>query len=90
MDAINTGKILLGTGLSIPSLPVARIQATLGFDFIFIDAEHTPMSPDLIHDIIKVVSVCALRPLLPLNPPRSQTCNYHASHSAPSPSQPNC
>ncbi|KAK4704358.1 4-hydroxy-2-oxoheptanedioate aldolase, partial [Phenoliferia sp. Uapishka_3] len=53
VDAIKTGKIMLGTGLSIPSLPVARIQATLGFDFIFLDAEHTPMSPDLIHDIIK-------------------------------------
>ncbi|KAI5477218.1 Phosphoenolpyruvate/pyruvate domain-containing protein [Pseudohyphozyma bogoriensis] len=52
-QALSTGRVMLGTGLSIASLPVARIQAVLNFDFIFVDAEHTPMGPDTLQDIIK-------------------------------------
>jgi hypothetical protein len=38
-----TGKILLGTGIGIPLVEVAKIVAQLNFDWCFIDAEHTPM-----------------------------------------------
>ncbi|KAM0749488.1 HpcH/HpaI aldolase/citrate lyase family protein [Meredithblackwellia eburnea MCA 4105] len=55
-DVLKSGKVLLGTGLAIPSLPVARITATLNFDFVFLDAEHTPVAPDLMHDLIKTLN----------------------------------
>jgi hypothetical protein len=38
-----SGKVLLGTALSIASIETASICAQLNFDWCFIDAEHTPM-----------------------------------------------
>ncbi|KAG8885677.1 hypothetical protein FRB97_000120 [Tulasnella sp. 331] len=55
-DALRTGVVLLGTGVILPTVQAARITATLGFDWAFIDAEHTPMSPDLMTDLIKTIN----------------------------------
>ncbi|KAG9003464.1 hypothetical protein FRB94_009999 [Tulasnella sp. JGI-2019a] len=55
-DALKTGVVLLGTGLILPTVQAAKITATLGFDWAFIDAEHTPMSPDLMTDLIKTIN----------------------------------
>ncbi|KAG9007196.1 hypothetical protein FRB94_014579 [Tulasnella sp. JGI-2019a] len=55
-DALRTGVVLLGTGLSLPTVQAAKITATLGFDWAFIDAEHTPMGPDLMTDLIKTIN----------------------------------
>lgn len=42
-QAISTGKVVIGTGLGIASVEVAKIIAQLNYDFCFIDAEHSPM-----------------------------------------------
>ncbi|KAG9039440.1 hypothetical protein FRB95_010729 [Tulasnella sp. JGI-2019a] len=54
--ALKTGQVLLGTGVILPTVQAAKITATLGFDWAFIDTEHTPMGPDLLTDLIKTVN----------------------------------
>ena len=38
-QAMQTGKVLLGTGLGLASIEVAKITAQLNFDWCFIDCE---------------------------------------------------
>lgn len=59
---------LLGTMITIPSPEVAEIFAEAGFDWFFVDLEHTTMEPGDAQTILQVVAgrvACILR--VPLN-----------------------
>ncbi len=43
---LKSGETLLGTMATIPSLPTAEILAGIGFDWLFIDGEHGPLTND--------------------------------------------
>ncbi|KAG8843547.1 hypothetical protein FRB96_003910 [Tulasnella sp. 330] len=55
-DVLKSGKTIVGTGIGVASIPAARITAALGFDWVFIDAEHTPMGPETLIELIKTVN----------------------------------
>ena len=40
---LKRGDKLLGTMVTLPSAPAAEILASLGFDWLFVDAEHGPL-----------------------------------------------
>ena len=43
---LKNGETLLGTMVTMPCIPSAEILANIGFDWLFIDAEHGPLSND--------------------------------------------
>ena len=62
------GEILIGTMITLPSPEIAEILADAGFDWLFVDLEHTPMAPYDAQAILQAVANradCILR--VPLN-----------------------
>jgi 2-keto-3-deoxy-L-rhamnonate aldolase RhmA len=49
------GKTLVGSCMTILSSDIARFTSNIGFDFLFLDLEHSPMSPDTARDLIRTV-----------------------------------
>jgi len=52
---LKRGEPALGAWLSLPSVPVARLMARLGFDWLLIDAEHSPQNPDLVAEMVSTI-----------------------------------
>lgn len=46
-DRIRQGELLIGSLVTVPSLDVAEVMARVGFDYLWIEAEHAPM--DFVH-----------------------------------------
>ncbi|NIR30397.1 MAG: hypothetical protein GWN84_14030, partial [Gammaproteobacteria bacterium] len=44
-DRLRRGHLLIGTILALPSPEVAEILSRCGFDWLFIDAEHSAIDP---------------------------------------------
>lgn len=42
---LKSGQLLIGTMVTLDSLEVAEILAGIGFDWLFLDAEHSPLDP---------------------------------------------
>lgn len=53
-EKIKTSKLLIGTLLTLPSLETAEILAGSGYDWLFIDLEHSPMSAVHAQQLIQV------------------------------------
>jgi 2-keto-3-deoxy-L-rhamnonate aldolase RhmA len=53
---LRRGETLLGTMLTLPSPSVAEVLAGLGFDWLFIDAEHGPLETRELLAILQAVS----------------------------------
>jgi len=61
---LHGGETLLGTMLTLPSPAVAEILAALGFDWLFIDAEHGPLGTTELLAILQTVdrdTACLVR-----------------------------
>jgi 2-keto-3-deoxy-L-rhamnonate aldolase RhmA len=41
--------------MTIMNGDVARFTSNIGFDFVFLDFEHTPMGPDAAKEVIRTV-----------------------------------
>ena len=57
-------KTLIGTLVTLPSPPLAEILADTGFDWLWIDAEHSPMEMGDVQSILQAVGnrcACAVR-----------------------------
>ncbi|KAJ7793481.1 Pyruvate/Phosphoenolpyruvate kinase-like domain-containing protein, partial [Mycena olivaceomarginata] len=52
---LNNGQLLVGVGLSYPSVHVAKTLAVTGADWCWIDAEHVAWSPSLLTQVIQVI-----------------------------------
>lgn len=65
---LKNGELVLGTILSLNSPDVAEILSDVGFDWIFIDAEHSTLDPDNLKALFQAVgesTPCVVRiPLL--------------------------
>ncbi len=52
---LRAGETLLGTMLTLPSPAVAEVLAGLGFDWLFVDAEHGPLETAEVLSILRAV-----------------------------------
>lgn len=67
-DRLSAGELLIGTLLSLPSPEIAEILAACGFDWLFVDLEHTTLDIQSAQAILQAVDHrldCILR--VPLN-----------------------
>jgi 2-dehydro-3-deoxyglucarate aldolase/4-hydroxy-2-oxoheptanedioate aldolase len=48
------GDTMIGTIMSLPSLEVAEILSNSGFDWLFVDMEHTPLDFQLVQRVLQV------------------------------------
>ncbi|MGA9117387.1 MAG: aldolase/citrate lyase family protein [Bacteroidota bacterium] len=55
-ELLKAGKPVIGASLSLPSPPVAEILARCGFDFLWIDMEHSPLNLETVHRAIQATS----------------------------------
>lgn len=63
-DALLNGKILIGTIVTQPSPALAEILAYIGFDWLWIDAEHSPMEMRDVQNILQAAEdrcACVVR-----------------------------
>lgn len=63
-ERLRGGESLLGTMLTLPSPAVAEVLAGLGFDWLFIDAEHGPLATADLLSILRAVDrdvACVVR-----------------------------
>jgi len=51
-EKIKSGKIIVGSWMSIPHLMAAETLAQANFDFLLLDGEHSPAHPDLVGDLL--------------------------------------
>ena len=61
---LKSGETLLGTMVTLPSPPAAEVLASLGFDWLFIDAEHGPLETSELLGILTAVNrraACVVR-----------------------------
>lgn len=54
-EKLKRGEPALGAWLSLPSVPVARIMARLGFDWLVVDMEHSAHNPALMADMVATI-----------------------------------
>ena len=53
---LKRGDLLLGTMITLPSPPAAEVLASLGFDWLFVDAEHGPLETAELLGILTAVN----------------------------------
>ena len=71
--ALRQGKTVVGAGLTIAANPsVVRVMASAGYDFLFIDIEHTLMSPETLMSVVQMARACDISPIV-----RVQDTEYH-------------
>lgn len=55
-EKLKRGEPALGAWLSIPSVPVARVMARLGFDWLVVDMEHSAHNAVLMADMVGAIA----------------------------------
>ena len=53
---LRSGELLVGPMVTLSSPEVTELIAGVGFDWLFIDAEHTPIGPPQIQDLLRAAS----------------------------------
>jgi 2-dehydro-3-deoxyglucarate aldolase/4-hydroxy-2-oxoheptanedioate aldolase len=71
--ALRQGRTAVGVGLTIAAnANVVRIMANAGYDFLFIDVEHTLLSPETLMSVVQMARACGISPIV-----RVQDTEYH-------------
>jgi 2-keto-3-deoxy-L-rhamnonate aldolase RhmA len=71
--ALLAGKTVVGAGLSIAANPlVVRLLAAAGYDWLFIDIEHTLIAPDTLAAVVQTARASGISPIV-----RTQDSEYH-------------
>ena len=55
-DALRSGRLLTGSGMTIPDPFVAESMARAGFDFLIVDAQHAPLSIEAIQSMLIAIA----------------------------------
>jgi 2-keto-3-deoxy-L-rhamnonate aldolase RhmA len=55
-DRLTAGETLFGTLLSLASLETAEILAVAGFDWLFVDLEHSPLGPREVQAVLQAIA----------------------------------
>jgi len=65
-DKIASGRVTLGSWISIGHPSIAEIMAKAGFEWLVIDLEHTAISIDQAAELIRTIDLCGISPLVRL------------------------
>ena len=70
-EKMNKGEVVLGAIMQEPATQITEVLGLLGFDFLFIDCEHSPMAVESVHQLIMAAEVRGITPLvrIPQNVP---------------------
>ena len=61
---LKTGKLTVGSWITIGDESVAEIMANAGFDWLTIDMEHSAITLDKAQNLIRVIDLCGVTPLV--------------------------
>jgi len=71
--ALDSGKTVVGVGLTIAANPlVVRVLATAGYDWVFIDIEHSMIACDTLIALVQMARASGISPVV-----RTQDSEYH-------------
>ena len=79
---LKSGETLLGTIASIPNIATAEILANAGFDWLFLDAEHSPLSGTSLESLLSGIgrdTATLVRVPAPEEPPIKQALDLGAT-----------
>jgi 2-keto-3-deoxy-L-rhamnonate aldolase RhmA len=63
--ALKAGKVVVGAGLGPAANPViVRVMANAGYDFLFIDTEHSMIAPDMLLQVVQMARSCGISPIV--------------------------
>jgi 2-dehydro-3-deoxyglucarate aldolase/4-hydroxy-2-oxoheptanedioate aldolase len=63
--ALRSGKTVLGIGIGVTASPVVvRLMANAGFDWLFIDTEHTQIDPHTLTDVVQTARLAGVSPII--------------------------
>ncbi len=63
---LKTGQITIGSWITIGNPCIAEIMATVGFDWLTVDMEHSVIGLEQAQDLIRVIELCDVVPLVRL------------------------
>ena len=66
-ERLRRGEPLIGTIVSVASTDVVEVLATCGFDWLFIDAEHAPLAPAVVQQLVMAAGKLPCLVRLPAN-----------------------
>ena len=58
------GEVTYGTLLSFPSTDLVRFFGLVGYDWVFIDAEHDPVSPETVSRLVDACHLVGITPFV--------------------------
>ncbi len=63
--AVKAGKVVVGVGLGMCANPlVVRVLANAGYDFLFIDTEHSLISPESLVQVVQMARATGISPIV--------------------------
>lgn len=65
-DKIRSGRVTLGSWITLGHSGIAEVMAGAGFDWLVVDLEHSAISIDVAADLIRVIDLCGVAPLVRL------------------------
>jgi len=62
---VKAGKVAVGCGMGMCANPlVVRVLANAGYDFLFIDTEHSMISPESLVQVVQMARACGISPIV--------------------------
>jgi len=65
-QAIKSGRLTLGSWITIGHASIAEILAKAGFDWVVVDLEHSVIPIDVAGELIRTIDLCGISPLVRL------------------------
>lgn len=63
-EKVDRGEVTYGTLLSFPSTDLVRFLGLVGYDWVFIDAEHDPVSPETVSRLVEAAHLAGITPFV--------------------------
>ncbi len=63
-EKVARGEVTYGTLLSFPSTEMVRFFGLVGYDWVFIDAEHDPVSPETVSRLVDACHLVGITPFV--------------------------
>lgn len=63
-EKLKRGETVIGTFVTFPSAAVVEMCGHIGFDFVILDAEHGPLTPDTCEDMVRAADVSGMTPIV--------------------------
>ncbi|MFQ5610580.1 MAG: HpcH/HpaI aldolase/citrate lyase family protein [Anaerolineae bacterium] len=63
-EKLKKGEVVIGTFVTFRSATMVEICGHAGFDFVIIDAEHGPLTPESCEDLVRAADVTGMTPIV--------------------------